>query len=78
MVIIKVLTLLRTDSEMAKPGAAPAIDIKDKDALIILAASISAETKVFVTGDKALQKLEKIRDMEILSPRRYWEKLKSK
>ena len=76
--ISEVLTLLRTDSEMAKPGAAPAIDIKDKDDLIILAASISEETKVFVTGDKELQKLEKIGDMEILSPRGYWEKLKGK
>ena len=76
--ISEVLTLLRTDSETAKPGAAPAIDIKDKDDLIILAASISAETKVFVTGDKELQKVEKIGDMEILSPRGYWEKLKGK
>ncbi len=76
--ISEVLTLLRADSEMAKPGYAPAIKIKDKDDLIILEASVCSGSEVFVTGDKELQKLEKIGDMEIISPRKFWEMLRCK
>ena len=74
--ISEYLALLRIDSEMAKSETALEISIKDKDDITLLADALSAEVEAFVTGDKELQQLKKIRDMKILSPRKFWEEIK--
>jgi len=51
--------------------------MQDKDDLPILGAAIAAGAEVLVTGDKELLDLGHIEDLEILSPRQFWEKLRA-
>jgi predicted nucleic acid-binding protein len=53
------------------------IDVRDKDDIPILSTAVSAKAEIFVTGDVELLELERIRSMRILSPRSFWEFLKS-
>jgi len=71
------LNLLRQDTILVKPVELPHVNIKDKDDLIILASALSGNADLFVTGDKELLDLAKLEDLEIVSPRAFWEKLKS-
>ena len=53
------------------------IDINDKDDILILSTAINGNAELFVTGDKELLELGKIQTMRIVSPRQFWEKLKT-
>jgi putative PIN family toxin of toxin-antitoxin system len=68
--------LLQQDSFLAQPGQLPKVKLQDKDDLPILGAAIASKAEVLVTGDKELLDLRQIEDLEILSPRQFWEKLK--
>lgn len=68
--------LLQQDTVLTRPVQVPRVEIQDKDDLFILAAAIAAEAEVFVTGDKELLRLGHVEELEILSPRQFWEKLK--
>jgi len=67
--------LVRKDSMLAKPAEPPKIKLRDKDDLRILAAAIAAKADVLVTGDAELLALGHCGDVEILSPRQFWERL---
>ena len=71
------ILLLQQDTVLAQPAELPRVKLKDKDDLSILGAAISAEAKVLVTGDKELLNLGHIEDLEILSPRQFWEKVRT-
>ena len=70
--------LLQQDACLAEPSRIPGVKLQDKDDLPILGAAITAGAEVFVTGDKELLDLGHIEKLEILSPRRFWEKVKAK
>ena len=53
------------------------IDIEDMDDVLILSTAVNAGAELFVTGDKELLELNTIRSMQIVSPREFWEMLKS-
>ena len=69
--------LLQQDTVLAQPAKLPRVELQDKDDLPILAAAMAAGAAVLVTGDKELLDLGHIEDLEILSPRQFWEKLKA-
>jgi putative PIN family toxin of toxin-antitoxin system len=69
--------LLEEEGVIAEPGPLPDVDIEDKDDLPILAAAVAAGAHVLVTGDKELQDIGRIDGVRILSPREFWEKLRS-
>jgi len=71
------IELLGQDSTPAQPGQLPRIQLKDSDDLTILGAAISAGVEVLVTGDQELLDLNRISNLEVLSPRQFWEKLKA-
>ncbi len=70
--------LLRQGSVMARPGRVPAVEIRDREDLPILAAATAARAEVFVTGDRELLELGAVEGVEILSPRQFWERLRSR
>jgi len=70
--------LIEQDSFPAQPAQLPRIELKDRDDLAILGAAITAGVEVLVTGDKELLDLNRIDNLEILSPRQFWERLKAK
>ena len=71
------LEVLEKDSYFSSPSVLPDIDIKDKDDLPILSCALNGKADLFITGDKELLGLKRIRKMEIVSPRIFWEKLKA-
>lgn len=53
------------------------IDIKDKDDIVILSTALNGNAELFITGDKEVLALVRIQSMQILSPRGFWEALKT-
>lgn len=76
--ISEFIDVLKQDTVFVKPADLPKVNIKDKDDLIILASALCGEADLFVTGDKELLELAKVENLEIVSPRAFWEKLKAK
>jgi putative PIN family toxin of toxin-antitoxin system len=73
----EILAFLRHDAVLSKVGALPEVKIHDRDDLPILSSALEGKADVFVTGDKELLDLQKVSRIEILSPRGFWEKLKT-
>ena len=71
------ISLLEQDSISAQPTQLPRIELKDRDDLVIVGAAITAGAEVLVTGDKELLDLNRIANLEILSPRQFWERLRA-
>ena len=74
--IKKIFLLLQREAKLARSQEEVEIHIKDKADIPIVNAAIAAGIHVFVTGDKELQDLERIGNLKIISPRKFWELLK--
>lgn len=70
------IELLKQDTILTSPAQLLDVELQDKDDLPILGAAIAAGADVLVTGDKELLDLGHIDDLDILSPRQFWERLK--
>ena len=71
------IDLLKQDTILAQPAQLPDVELHDKDDIPILAAAIAEGADVLVTGDKELLDVGHIDDLDILSPRQFWERLKA-
>ena len=71
------IQLLQQDSVFAQPSRVPKIKLQDTEDLTLLAAAITAGAEVLITGDKELLDLGRVENLETLSPRQFWEKLKA-
>ena len=71
------LWLLQQDTIQVEPISLPEVELQDKDDLAILGAAIEGGAEVLVTGDKELLALGRVGSIEILSPRQFWERLKT-
>ncbi len=70
--------LLEQNSVVAKTAPLPGINLADRDDLPILGAAVASGADVFVTGDLELQGLQAVGRLRILSPRGFWDKLRSR
>lgn len=75
--INELIELLQRDALFSIPSAVSEFDIQDKDDVIILSSALNGNADLFITGDKELLELQKLKNMEIVSPRMFWEKLKA-
>ncbi len=73
----ELIEVLQKESVFSTSSSLPGIEIKDKDDLTILSCALNGKADLFITGDKELLGLIRIGDMEIVSPRAFWEKLKT-
>lgn len=76
--IAQLVDMLQQDSHLSTSSSLADIDVQDKDDLIILSTALNAEANLFITGDKELLELKKVGEMQIVSPRKFWEQLKAK
>ena len=76
-IISEFLDLLIQDSISVENIELTNIDIEDKDDIVILSTALNGNSELFVTGDKELLELGKIQTMRIISPRKFWETLKT-
>ncbi len=75
--ILEFIEMLQQDSHFSTPVDMPDVKIQDKDDIAILSAALNGKVDIFITGDNELLDLRKIENMEIVSPRVFWEKLKA-
>lgn len=75
--ITELIEILKQDAQHSRPFDLSDIDIQDEDDLIILSSAMDGNADVFITGDKELLDLHKVKNMEIVSPRMFWKKLKA-
>ena len=72
------ILLLQQDSILVEAADMPKVKLRDKDDLGILGAAVAGGADVLVTGDRELLDLHHIENVEILSPRQFWEKVKTR
>ena len=73
-----VIGLLNQDTIFSRPTDLRDVDIRDRDDLLILAGALVGNAEVLVTGDKELLALGSVQNLEIISPRGFWEKIVSR
>jgi len=73
----ELVEIIQQDANYSTPSVLPDIDIKDRNDFAILSSALNGGADIFITGDKELLELHRIGDMEIVSPRMFWEKLKA-
>ena len=73
----ELVEILQQDAHYSTPSALPDIDIQDRDDFTILSSALNGGADIFITGDKELLELHKLGNMEIISPRMFWERLKA-
>jgi putative PIN family toxin of toxin-antitoxin system len=69
--------LLTQDSILSENTNLTSIETNDKDDILILSNALNGNAELFVTGDNELHELGKIQPMRIVSPRKFWETLKT-
>ena len=77
-IITEFTEVLTQDSIFSEDTRTTNIDINDRDDILILSTALNGNAELFVTGDKELLELSKIKSMRIVSPRRFWERLKTR
>ena len=67
--------LLRRDAVIMPPSSDVVVQLRDQDDVPIVAAAVQGGAEVFITGDKELLQLIRVRDVRVLSPREFWNAL---
>ncbi len=76
-IIFDFIELLTQDSIQPEKTPLTNIDIRDKDDIVIISTALNGNAEIFVTGDKELLELGIVQSMRIVSPRMFWEALKT-
>jgi len=71
-----IVDFVSSEATQAIEQAAPALVQTDPADARVLGEALAAKAALFVTGDAALLKLGTVENMEIVSPRGFWEKMK--
>lgn len=71
------IEMLQQDAHFASPSTLSDVKIRDKDDLMILSSALNGNADLLVTGDKELLNLGRIQNMEIVSPRGFWKKMRT-
>jgi len=75
--ITDIIEMLQQDARFVTPSVFPDVEIRDKHDLMILSCALNGNANLLVTGDKELLDLGKVENMEIVSPRGFWKKVKA-
>jgi putative PIN family toxin of toxin-antitoxin system len=68
---------IQQNARFSRSSPPQKIPVKDQTDTPILSAALNGGADLFVTGDRELMELERLGNMEIVSPRGFWEKLRS-
>lgn len=75
--ITEIVALLRAQEVVPKPAKPSSLRIRDADDQWILASAVAGHADVLITGDKDLLAVAKQSPVPILSPRGFWEQIRS-
>ncbi len=73
--ILEFLQFLQQDAHVSEPSPGKTWPIKDKEDVVLLSAALNGGAELFITGDAELIEMRRVENMEIVSPRVFWEKL---
>jgi len=76
-VVGQVDSYLRSSAELVRPAEIDVPDLTDLSDLPILGSAVSSGALYLITGDGELLELRKVGNTDIVSPRTFWEKMKS-
>jgi putative PIN family toxin of toxin-antitoxin system len=76
-IIFEFIEVIKQDSQLSVPSPLLNVNMRDKDDLLMLSSALNGGADLFITGDKELLGLQSIRNMGIVSPRMFWERLKA-
>lgn len=68
--------LLRQAARRAPATPHRAVPLRDRADVAVVSAALNGEAEVLVTGDREIQALGKVGDLEILSPRSFWDRVR--
>lgn len=71
----EVLQVLRRFTQAPAAAAPLPLGIGDPDDEWVVACAVAAQADIFVTGDKALLAVRRVRGMPVISPREFWTRL---
>ena len=74
--IADILWLLQQDTFFAESEPLAELRLKDPADIAMVSSAINGGAEIMVTGDKEILALRRIGDLEIVSPRQFWEKQK--
>lgn len=69
--------LLREQVVIATPDTRPPVDVRDPDDAWVLAAALNGDADILVTGDRDLLAVRPVTTLTILTPREWWDRLRS-
>lgn len=75
--VAEIVMLLRAQEVVAKPEEPFSLPIRDSDDQWIVASALAGQADVLVTGDQDLLAIAKQSPVPILTPRGFWEQLRS-
>ncbi len=76
--VTEIVALLRAQEVVPKPAKFSSLRIRDADDQWIVASALAGQADVLVTGDQDLLAVAKASPLPILSPRGFWERLRSR
>lgn len=75
--IFEFTEVIKRDSQLSTSSPLHKANIRDQNDLLILSSALNGGADLFITGDKELLGLQRIGNMDIVSPRMFWERLKA-
>ena len=75
--IADILWLLQQDTIFTESEPLAKLHLKDPADIAMVSSAINGRVELMVTGDKEILALKKIGDLEIVSPRQFWERQKN-
>jgi putative PIN family toxin of toxin-antitoxin system len=76
-VVTDLIAFVREGAVIAVPTGAEDIPVRDQADRALVSAALNGRADLFVTGDAELLELREIGPLAIVSPRGFWERLKS-
>ncbi len=76
-IVADVMALLREGSLASKPSRAAKLPIRDPMDRALVSAALNGKADLFVTGDRELLGQPRTGQMDIVSPRMFWERSKA-
>ena len=73
-----VLALLRAQDVVSKPAKTSDVPVRDPDDRWVLASAVAGRADILVTGDQDLLAIAEAAPLPIVSPRGFWDQLRSK
>ena len=74
----EVVALIRESSFLSEPSGAVDVSIGSDEDRALIQAAVAGRAELFVTGDRELLEIARSGQMEIVSPRVFWERIRGR